>query len=608
MTNDELNRYIKHYIEKDRTGRAIMLTGAWGVGKSYYIKNILVPFLACPENGEHKCIVVSLYGLSNLSEVSKAIYLEARAKMLNPESEAGKTTLLVAKTVLKGLASHFGFDLNTAEDDLQKLYKSIDLSGKLIILEDVERTEINILKLLGYINSLAEQDGVKVLLVTNEKEILKYQSVKKDASEKENKTGALVSLIQAEAATQTKEFTEETLRYLEIKEKSIGDTICYVGDLKEAVKEIIQSFDSEIMQRFAKDQNASDIVDIMGMLKSENLRSVIFACQKATDIYEFVPQDETISNDFLQTILYGVVAFSMRLNSGNPSKWVGLEYYSLDLGINNYPLFRFCFDYIVDHRIDPTLITHSVTALEKMRLYDRNKTIADPDLQIINGYYMHTENEVNQAVMNITRRLHNPEDISFYDYGRIAVALIIVKHNLGIEVDVAKELLIKNLCGRSGDLDENDIFWYTLGESSQEAKEEYVQLRKDMLSSFSAKTSAVPGFDYSPEKITTLYEYIINNIGKIYNDHGFAKYLDIPRFVDMFAKSTPAEMDKARAAFLALYRTGNIKDFLAEDLSAIEELLDGIEKTWERPGVDKVQLLQYRWFIDNLKEIRKKLS
>jgi hypothetical protein len=35
MTNDELNLYIKHYIEKDKTGRAIMLTGSWGIGKAY---------------------------------------------------------------------------------------------------------------------------------------------------------------------------------------------------------------------------------------------------------------------------------------------------------------------------------------------------------------------------------------------------------------------------------------------------------------------------------------------------------------------------------------------------------------------------------------------
>ena len=62
MTNDELNYYIKHYIEKDKTGRAIMLTGAWGTGKSYYIKNELKDYL---EEYGCKCVVVSLYGLTD---------------------------------------------------------------------------------------------------------------------------------------------------------------------------------------------------------------------------------------------------------------------------------------------------------------------------------------------------------------------------------------------------------------------------------------------------------------------------------------------------------------------------------------------------------------
>ena len=103
MTNDELNRYIKHYIEKDRTGRALMLTGPWGIGKSYYIKNTLIPFLEKKENGKHTCIVVSLYGLSSLQEVSKAIYLESRIKKLNPDSEAGKIALFAGKQFLKVL-------------------------------------------------------------------------------------------------------------------------------------------------------------------------------------------------------------------------------------------------------------------------------------------------------------------------------------------------------------------------------------------------------------------------------------------------------------------------------------------------------------------------
>lgn len=60
MTFEKLNKYILHYIEEDRTKKAIMLTSPWGTGKSYYIQNELRPFLEDEKNGKHKCIVVSL--------------------------------------------------------------------------------------------------------------------------------------------------------------------------------------------------------------------------------------------------------------------------------------------------------------------------------------------------------------------------------------------------------------------------------------------------------------------------------------------------------------------------------------------------------------------
>lgn len=41
MTYQELNQYILHYLTEDKTKSAIMLTGPWGTGKSYYIQNEL---------------------------------------------------------------------------------------------------------------------------------------------------------------------------------------------------------------------------------------------------------------------------------------------------------------------------------------------------------------------------------------------------------------------------------------------------------------------------------------------------------------------------------------------------------------------------------------
>ncbi len=39
MKTEELNDFIKHYIEMDKTQSALMLTAPWGTGKSYYINN-----------------------------------------------------------------------------------------------------------------------------------------------------------------------------------------------------------------------------------------------------------------------------------------------------------------------------------------------------------------------------------------------------------------------------------------------------------------------------------------------------------------------------------------------------------------------------------------
>lgn len=81
MTEIELNSYIKHYLEEDKTHTAIMLTGEWGSGKTYYVENVLAPFLK-KDNDKNGCFIISLYGLENISDISKSIYMELRMKAL----------------------------------------------------------------------------------------------------------------------------------------------------------------------------------------------------------------------------------------------------------------------------------------------------------------------------------------------------------------------------------------------------------------------------------------------------------------------------------------------------------------------------------------------
>ena len=120
MTHEELNKYIDHYLNEDKTHSAIMLTAPWGTGKSYYIQNDLVPFLSKEENGKIKCIVVSLYGLKNLDDLSKALYLECRLKILSEPSEAVATGKFISKTIVKGVTSFFGVDLSKTDEEMKE--------------------------------------------------------------------------------------------------------------------------------------------------------------------------------------------------------------------------------------------------------------------------------------------------------------------------------------------------------------------------------------------------------------------------------------------------------------------------------------------------------
>ena len=412
-----------------------MLTGEWGTGKSYYIKKALIPYLANPINGAHKCIVVSLYGISEISEISKAIYLEARVKSALLDSEAAKATILTGKTVVKGVASFFGIDLTVKEQDLQQLYESIDLSGKLVVFEDVERTSINIIQFLGYVNSMTEQDAVKVLLVANERELIRYEPI----TQKDN-TNTKIAIQQSKRT-----YTAETEKYLKVKEKTVEDTITFRGDFETAVKEIVDTFNNITIKRFSFDPHIKNIIDIMELKRNFNLRSLLFACQKTVDIYERISEIDSLPEDFIQAVFYGVVFFSLTIRETGKPRWDGSDFYSLRLGSQEYPLFKFCFEYIVDQRLDTSVIPKTITAFEKLTKFNHNKANPDPDLFLLENYLIHSEKEVQETVARLESRLRIPGDVSISDYGRIATVLITIKYELGIEIDEAKKLLVENI-------------------------------------------------------------------------------------------------------------------------------------------------------------------
>ena len=596
MTNLELTSYIKHYIEKDRTKSAIMLSGDWGIGKSYYIQHELIPRLQ--DENSIQCIVVSLYGLKTINEISKNIYFELRAKRLQNNSEIATTGKIFGKTIFKGITSFFGIDLTISEENMKKIYESIDLSGKLIILEDVERSQIDILELLGFVNNLVNQDDVKLLLVANENEIIKYESIKQDAIENEEAHSSL-------KIVQKKKFTAATERYLEIKEKTIIDTLQFEGNINNAIHQIINSYKNPLLSAFAEPSCINDISNIFKMSNSNNLRSFIFACQKTVDIFEELNEEYT--TDFIQCIFYGIIFFSFRLKSGETMHWDDSKTFSIKLGHPNSPLFKFCYEYIMWQKLDTSKFPDAFSAFNKKQLYDKHKTLDDSDLNIIYNYYLYSEKDIINAIQTITDRLKNVNDISFYDYGKIAVYLIVVKDILNCDIDSAKRSLINNLKGRGEELQIEFLFTFSLGECSESAHAEYEDLRKQMELSLKENTEGIPNFNYLPEQADDFHSYVSQNNKLFYMRNRFASDLDTQRLAKMFEESTPEQKNEIRAAFLSVYSPINIKQFISDDYSSIKELL-AIIKSNSESQLDKIQELQYKWFIENLTDILQKLE
>lgn len=605
MTYQELNQYILHYLTEDKTKSAIMLTGPWGTGKSYYIQNELKPFLEKKENGGHSCVIVSLYGLKDTAEISKSIYLGTRMKFLTAASEKSTTVTFAGETIIKGIAGAFGVDLSVSERSLKRLYASVNLTGKLVVLEDLERSGIDILEVLGYVNNLVEQDGVKVLLVANEEELIQYTPLKVSTKADLERTEMLDRIT----GHRDRLFTDSTIAYLKVKEKTISDTIEFEEDYQTAIREIVQMFDNETLNKFSTIESIKDILDIMSHCQSYNLRSFIFACQKTNDIFSSLDEKYLSDENFVQAVFIGILSFVLKQKNGNSHTWGNEKYFSAVLGHEKAPLFKFCYDYIMRQITEFEDIEGAYQAYSELALYDKNRSNNDNDIITLQTYYVRTDSDVLDAINNIERRLEVPEDISFYQYGTIAVYAIIIKGILGCDIDTIKRCLVANLEGQGNKLELEQIFRTVIGtDCTTKQKEEYESLCKEMARSLKKGDKIIPNFDYQPEQSKDFYDYAITNEGKFHTQESFAAQFDMKRLSEMFRNSTAEQKQQIRGVFVGMYRIGNIKSFLANDRESIVQLLEFIKADRSGDVGDRIQQLQYDWFIKNLEEIKRKLS
>jgi len=330
---EDLVESILDYVRADYTDYAIMINGEWGSGKTYFwdhkIKNKIESMKL---NGkQYTTIYMSLYGISNLEDISKKIFIETTQLMdknLKKFMNANNQTTIpeYAKTGLD-MANFFGVTQNGDKLNYADFFTTDD---KVLCFDDLERANVDVIDILGYINNFVEHDHIKTIIICNEKEL----ATKLKNSNLEMKTFIATYLLDKEGdLSKTDKPMVEKIQdkieyvfdkandYERIKEKLIGETFEYAPEFNYIINGLLLRYESNPdLIRFLR-ENTAIIINTFNKSGTRNLRILKHALNDFKKVFEMVNKTyPNTNNRILQTMLIFTIAVSFEIKAGKITK------------------------------------------------------------------------------------------------------------------------------------------------------------------------------------------------------------------------------------------------------------------------------------------------
>ena len=289
----EPNKHIQDYLDYYFDGKknfeyAVLLNGAWGSGKTWFVKK----YLEKKEDQGKKICYVSLNGIAKTSLIDEAIF-----KSIHPI--LGSKGAKLAGQILKGtLKATVKIDLDgdsKSDGSISGGIPKIELPDYLkindnfiLVFDDLERCELKKEEVLGYINYFVEQEGIKTLIVSNEEEI-------KDNDE-----------------------------YARKKEKLIGATFSYIEDQNLAIKSILDEI-SEVDLKSILNSEIELITQTFNQVGYKNLRAfkqTIFDFERFYKRKYFEDKDDSFDSEIFKKVLRAFLILSLENKKGRFDKEV----------------------------------------------------------------------------------------------------------------------------------------------------------------------------------------------------------------------------------------------------------------------------------------------
>ncbi|MEW9595141.1 P-loop NTPase fold protein [Bacillus toyonensis] len=318
---------ILDYIERDKTSYAILLNGKWGSGKTYFWENVL------KEKIEKKTIYVSLYGINSTEEISKRIALGRweNVQKLNESKWGGRMTELTKATfgILKSVEIPFVKEISLPKIDFDQFF---DYTNTVLCFDDLERANIDVNEILGYINNFVEHDGIKVIIIGNEEEIaerLNEQNLELKMLttyfylEKGNFNNIQPSKeeqisINDLMTNKLRELFHKKNEYNRIKEKLIGKTLTIQIEERPLIQDIIHDTKGNELHSFLE-HNIEIIETTFKESGTKNIRILKQGLEDFELIHKNFKKYNYESNVMLQSILKFVIAASFAIKTNMPN-------------------------------------------------------------------------------------------------------------------------------------------------------------------------------------------------------------------------------------------------------------------------------------------------
>lgn len=296
--NHHIESYLKFYLNEKPKDYAVMITGEWGSGKTYFIDHIAQQF-EDNEEKKFKFLKVSLYGVSSIEEIEVQLFHQIYKWT---DSKAFK---LISKFATPVLNKYTGIDLgDTSLKDILKESLPDDCEAA-FIFDDLERSNLTINQSFGFISKILDKGNSKVIIIANETKI---------SSSGEN---------------------ADFESYKLIKEKLVGRTF----ELKSEPEIALEHFLSIIKDESSFETIAKHKESILATYKEstyQNLRTLKQSIIELPRLLSLMPFDSLKNDDFVKSLCKTLVIFQLENRKGSiPLEDIqGIEKYHYNFELN----------------------------------------------------------------------------------------------------------------------------------------------------------------------------------------------------------------------------------------------------------------------------------